>query len=434
MSISYYKYLSFALILSMSLNVRYTLSMGGQHIGGADFIVAPYMLLIPFVLILCLIGSIHTRKRFTTERILIVSLLIILPLLTGTVNATAIEYSILEIIRQIFVLAMFYIFLVAASDGRYEWLYYAIFAVIGLQASFVALQILGINPIRIGNENAHFLNEGVSRYTGLSGHPNILAGLVNLIYPFILVAALNPHDPRRKICACFCVFCAFLIFATFSRAGIITFLATSLYCLVRSRIDGTSVDYRKIIITFMLVIAVTILAFIYFDDMYYRFVESRDAQVTSRITMNETAIRALLANPIFGAGTNNFIHFSYLYDETRLSEFWFAPVHNYYLLLASEMGIIGIVCFIVLYAKVINKLLIQGRMNNGRKTMISFAVEAAFIGLMISSLVGYFYRQEVAQPGIALLLSLAFVANGSSLHSRHVNQKRTVRPKRKRLR
>lgn len=102
------------------------------------------------------------------------------------------------------------------------------------------------------------------------------------------------------------------------------------------------------------------------------------ASVAERLLLSQAALDIALKNPFFGVGSSNFIlELSKLnlfsLSETRLLQ----PVHNVFLLILAENGVIGLMLFITLLLVVTRKL--QGR-----------AKTAIFLGMLLYLSVDHF--------------------------------------------
>lgn len=65
-----------------------------------------------------------------------------------------------------------------------------------------------------------------------------------------------------------------------------------------------------------------------------------------RVELNKVAFQMVKSRSLIGVGLNNFIpQLPYLWSETGFT-YWFQPVHNIYLLIAAETGIVGLLIFL----------------------------------------------------------------------------------------
>lgn len=85
-------------------------------------------------------------------------------------------------------------------------------------------------------------------------------------------------------------------------------------------------------------------------------VTSGEPAVSYRLAYNELGIKLLKSHP-FGVGIGNSVFFAVkneLYQKMGMREVWqWQPIHNIYLLMAAEIGVIGLMSFLVLIAIVL---------------------------------------------------------------------------------
>ncbi|MHA1381623.1 MAG: O-antigen ligase family protein, partial [Candidatus Helarchaeota archaeon] len=74
-----------------------------------------------------------------------------------------------------------------------------------------------------------------------------------------------------------------------------------------------------------------------------------------RVPMFRVAVNIIKAHPLIGVGLNNYTLVHHYYDDTRqrISIIFPAPVHNLFLLYAAEIGIIGLIFFLMFMGKMI---------------------------------------------------------------------------------
>ena len=102
---------------------------------------------------------------------------------------------------------------------------------------------------------------------------------------------------------------------------------------------GTNVEhlYKK---TILIVIVLILLVFIAKPDIYTFFLKSAN----ERLFYLNVSYGTFLANPLFGIGQGQFV--ASLLNFPNILDWQFQPVHNVYLLILNELGIIGIVLFL----------------------------------------------------------------------------------------
>jgi len=132
-----------------------------------------------------------------------------------------------------------------------------------------------------------------------------------------------------------------LIF-TFSRGGwIATTLAVALICFLGCRRRGLSL---KTPIALILILGMLCLPFQ--NVISARLLEDDKGSAQSRIPLMKLALRIFEDNPGLGVGANNYTVVMDRYLTSDFREGWLFAVHNKYLLVLAETGIVGLLAFL----------------------------------------------------------------------------------------
>jgi putative inorganic carbon (HCO3(-)) transporter len=141
-----------------------------------------------------------------------------------------------------------------------------------------------------------------------------------------------------------------LIF-TFSRGGwIAAALAVALICLLGCRRRGFSL---KTPIAIILILAMLCSPFL--SVISARLLEDDKGSAESRIPLMKLAFRIIEDNPVLGVGANNFSVVMDRYLTSDFREGWLFTVHNKYLLVLSETGIVGLIAFLAFLVDALRK-------------------------------------------------------------------------------
>ncbi len=193
---------------------------------------------------------------------------------------------------------------------------------------------------------------GLSRVSGTIGQPNKFALFLGTLLQISIACLFSSYTRRKKYIyyfICFsCLLMLFAIFVSYSRSGWFGFLLGGVvncsWCMAKHT--------KKTILSIFMVT----LSFIFFAAMVSIFSES----VKNRILLDDKGageVRKPLAQvawniiedrPILGIGLNNYTACYPKYDNTSYwvsIEFPF-PVHNSFLLIAAEIGVIAFFCFL----------------------------------------------------------------------------------------
>lgn len=156
-------------------------------------------------------------------------------------------------------------------------------------------------------------------------HPNSLAG-------FLLVSNLILLHFRKlfkwKILLPTITSSAITLFLTASKSSLIALPVLGLIYLLRAN--------RKILVSIILALTLIFVASHFFADFFPQSIEER-------LVLNKQSLLVISSNPLFGVGLGNYI-FAQVTTINPLSAknflLFLQPVHNTYLLLLAELGII----------------------------------------------------------------------------------------------
>lgn len=178
-------------------------------------------------------------------------------------------------------------------------------------------------------------------------HPNVLAGFV--LASMILIGVKSHVSGVKKILQWLTIALgAIAIAISFSRSAWLVGMLIGLW-IVACRLWGKR---RSILgLTFLILFSVYIGALFYFASRF-----SYEEAIDQRLQLIKVAVQMIQSAPLTGIGLNNFI--------VRLSEFWtfrsfywLQPVHNIFLLITAETGLVGLTVFLWFLILTLKKLL-----------------------------------------------------------------------------
>lgn len=179
---------------------------------------------------------------------------------------------------------------------------------------------------------------------GTFSHPNSLAGFTLIVLILLLGNAKSTNQLIHKLSYLLGLLALVLSFSRSAwLAGVISILLLTAHQIWKKRI-GT------------LLIAFFIIFLIFFIILFScpRFLI--DEPLVQRLQLIKVSYEMIKSNPLSGVGLNNFI--------VRLPDFWesnsirlLQPVHNIYLLIATETGLVGLAIFLWFLILTIRRLL-----------------------------------------------------------------------------
>ncbi len=296
---------------------------------------------------------------------------------------------------------------IAQSDFSLKWLGMALHKA----------EELGVSVIEISNPGE--LPERWLRAYGALPHPNILGAAMALAALFCLYFLLGRCPAGRiakyaPIGALTVFFIALL--ASFSRSAWLGFTAgfAAIFCAV---MIARNLPKRKVMLETTLILGLIFFAFFsLYSDLVLTRIKGKgrleDRSISERVSSSKEAWEIIKSRPFFGVGEGNYAlaRMEKLEPELSKPRVWdFEPVHNTFLLIWAEMGILGLTAFIGFLAACVYCLLSYLRVekNNaifGLAIMAALAIMMNFDHFWMSLHFGVWLSFLV--PALALRLSL----------------------------
>jgi O-antigen ligase len=240
-----------------------------------------------------------------------------------------------------------------------------------------------------GIANASINGELILRPYATFPHPNVLAGFLLLSITLIL---FSMHSGKKWLL----VLCGTVaLFLTLSRLPIVLWIG--IVCFYLSRFFATG--FKKIVS--VVVVLVTVL-FLFPTPLFHRFSELSlsDQTISDRLTLISFSLSVITKQPLLGVGFYNFL---YNLASTQLHKqfFFVQPVHNIYLLIAAETGIVGLLFFLWFLYKTFSQV-----MNKKKFYDFRFVLLASI--LIIGFFDHYFVTLQQGQLLFAAVLGLCW--------------------------
>lgn len=227
-------------------------------------------------------------------------------------------------------------------------------------------------------------------YGGLE-HPNILAGylLIALFFSFCLyLLSINKSVFYKKILFYFSItiiFFAFLI--TFSRTAYLAFSIGLFLFFIYIVSQKKKSLLRKLFFPFLTIILITI----FFTTTYSNLLLSRvtsisrleQKSINDRLLYISEAENQINQHPFIGVGLNNYTLSVYNDDIYKKPGWQYQPVHNVFILILAELGLIGLVLFASIIIQLLWHISIIFKEPFQKKELPKIFFAIAFISLII---------------------------------------------------
>ena len=233
------------------------------------------------------------------------------------------------------------------------------------------------------------IGQKIMRSYGTTPHPNILAGYLFLsIFSFIAWYFYSKSRYSKKIEWLLLSFWGVMLFAfftTFSRTVIFIAFAGLCFRVIfiffkdKAELNKTlELKFRNIMLVCF--IATFIFSIFYGQEILSRLsLSSHDEAVAFRLYYGKEAL--ISAVNWFGVGAGNFVNWFMMYEPYH-PKWFYQPVHNIYLLIYSETGLIGLVVFSLFLIMLVFNLIQKNRFQ-----LVSMSIFVVFLSFLF---IGFF--------------------------------------------
>lgn len=208
-------------------------------------------------------------------------------------------------------------------------------------------------------------------------HPNSLAGFLGVV----LIAGAGYLKHRDQLIRIGLAIILLALVLTFSKSAILALVTVTIIGFTKF---PKCVNRCAVAFAFIL----SLLMFVSLNYMHTTGIEFLD----KRILLNTACLKLFLTSPLYGVGVNNFVlHVS---SYTKNVGYWFVqPVHNAYLSILTETGVVG-------FLLMADYLLSVGNSIRNNKVFILI-----FIFILITSLTDHYWitlQQNILLLGVLL--------------------------------
>ena len=311
---------------------------------------------------------------------------------------------------------LFFSFVAAKYLVKKRFLHIAVIALI-LNGIFQSLASIA-QFIHNGSLGIHFLGESIFgpnidgvakiiingenhiRAYGTLPHPNLLAGF--LIIPILLLVILLMFRAFKVshetffdyVPVSFLIFSLFVIgtgfFLTFSRSAFLALILASLLSVIlvyflsdHARALSVKLNFSYLTLFVLVTLIIVISLSKYTSLLSHQSINERNSY---QIVSYET----ILSHPVTGVGIGQFVLSEYL-RYPNWESWQYQPVHNIYLLILSELGVVGFSIFILLLITLITRFINIYKMGDSMFSLTFVASCCIALSIVIISFIDHYY-------------------------------------------
>lgn len=260
-----------------------------------------------------------------------------------------------------------------------------------------------------------------NRARGTMGHPNFLAPYLLFLVPAAFGVMLYSRGRLTRLLALGLLLAGVAgMIATKSR-GPIVLLAGGLGIVALVAVRGRVLSVQTFLGGLVLACTLLVAAAIPFADIIYeRIWGDFNASISFRSEYNSAAIRIWDDAPVFGIGPNNgtiglarhSVTFTWLLNDLTMLTGGVpvravAPVHNVYLLILMETGLVGLAAFLTLLAAVMWRMAYGFRISQGAVRGLCLGLAAGLVTQLIQQFIDFSLWGDPSWYTLAILMAVA---------------------------
>lgn len=249
--------------------------------------------------------------------------------------------------------------------------------------------------------HAGLLQDGRLGWVGIFGNPNELAYSLTILLPLAAAISADLGLLRRALIWALMGVYTLVIYLTFSRGGMLGLFAVLAFMGMRQRRASTRMLALGLMAAGLLAVSVYWTRDQGFTDL------ARDASFQQRITTFKTALAMFLDRPLLGVGVNCSMVAWPLYAPKALGYNTWLIVHNTFLQVLAETGLLGFVSFVAFLAfglyRAWKLARAAARLGQERLAGLVRALEIAFWGFLVCGLSGGFVMSWFPYVLVALI-------------------------------
>ncbi|MFC1735117.1 O-antigen ligase family protein [Candidatus Hydrogenedentota bacterium] len=219
------------------------------------------------------------------------------------------------------------------------------------------------------------------RIAGTLRHPNAFSTYLGFIIPLGTMMLLCPiRKAYKAICITVVGMSLMALVLTLSRGGWLS-LAVAMIVIMAGCLKAKMIKARALFpITMKVGLALFLLTAVFQGVLRDRLIHDDYDAAMTRVPLMQVATEIISSHPFIGIGINNYTEVHQEYDKTpeRITSHIPNPVHNSYMLILAETGIVGIASFLIFVVLICSA---------GRKIILR-SVEERFIACVAIGVLG----------------------------------------------
>jgi len=406
-----------SLVVAIPLNLAFDpLGQVAYHAGGAPAGVVLYPYDFPLLLLIALrlLEVLGKRKPIQFSSVDVVAVLLIIWTALSIYNSSSIQLSLFELLRMA---KLYLLSRVVASNvkRRGDIKDVALALAMGLIVQGVICVLQYVVGTDLGLEL--FTVGALRRVSGTIGWPNTLGAYAATVLSVISALWIYGTGGRgRMAIGAACMAGLFPLILSFSRGAWISLLAGVALILFwgwrTARLGTKSIRSLSAI-----ALSATVVGVLFATSITARLAEVNPGMdvIVDRMRLNRVAMNMISAHPLLGVGINTFVDTMKQYDTTGVAYYFPQPVHNVFLLVAAETGLVALGLFLLLILIALQAALPAAKSDDRFLSAWAIGIASGLVVLVVNNLADCHLRTDVLYALFWLLIGLAVTVKRMTL-------------------
>ncbi len=263
-----------------------------------------------------------------------------------------------------------------------------------------------------GIANASLNGELVMRAYGTFPHPNVLAGFL-VVSMFLIFFYLYPVTRKslRILAVSSLLLGSAALLLTLSRIAILIWVGFIVIVFMRQVINKALVLGKLRVFSYSFIAVVSILLITQIVAPRFLTTSVTEESFVERNLLAQAALTMVVKRPVEGVGLGNFLPSLYEAQSPLLMHLHLQPVHNLFLLIGAEIGIVGLGFMFVFLGKTFKRMFHKKQLLTHIPILVCFSVI-----LVTGSMDHYWITLQQGQLLFTFILGLSWTNLSMTLH------------------
>jgi hypothetical protein len=221
----------------------------------------------------------------------------------------------------------------------------------------------------------------ILRSSGTLPHPNVFGGYMMAAIPMTYYLFFKAEKRTLKILLVIAIFLQVLALSiSFSRSALIGWgVASCLFWFFSFKLKENPKKLIGVAVGSLIICLIVLFPTMRSRGGIVNYNPNAQSSDQGRFLLQNIAFSMIKSHPVLGVGYNNYLVHMQAHSPVTIGRMQTVPVHNIYLLIAAESGLIALACFMVFLASIC-KVVLKSQRSLEQVTLFSIFAGLLFIG------------------------------------------------------